>query len=136
MTNRKIALFVFFVSSVALLSGFSCHHKSMQTSLGVSASLAALQNETDSLYKSGKIDYDENQLLEKQFKVLAQTSKDVRQCIYVSNTGSCVDVGINAINNMLAAHAVVGIKNPDSRNQIKALAEAVILSLNGLKAAL
>jgi hypothetical protein len=118
-----------------LLAGFTCNHQAAQVSLGVAASVNNLQSAEIRLHDIGKITDDEHRLLMEGFKTLAQTNIDVRRCIATTNTPTCVDAGINSINDFVDSKAN-GIKDPDSRTQMKLLAQAVITSLVALKSAL
>lgn len=118
-----------------LCSGFTCKHSALQTSTGVAASLTALQDGEIALHDNHTVTDTEHVTLEKGFKLLFQEDKVVRQCIYSIDAPTCVDSGIAAINNFVTSD-VNGIKNPDSQTKMKLLAQAVIASLNTLKAAL
>lgn len=135
--KRKLFTLILVLAIVQLTAGFACNKtKSLQTSMGVAASLQAMQQGEIGMHNLGKIDDPEHRLLQQGFIVLAKSDKDVRQCIYISGLPSCVDVGINAVNNLIASPAVVGIKNPDAQQQMKLLGQSLIVSLNTLKAAL
>lgn len=134
---RKALSLVLVLSLTVLSSGFSCNrHKALQTSLGVAASLKAMQDSEIALHNAGKVDDVEHRLLQQGFIVLAKSDKDVRQCIAVSGAATCVDIGINAVNNLLAAPAVVGIKNPESKQTMQLAGQSLVTSLNILKGAL
>lgn len=133
--KRRIT-YVLVVATVALLlAAFTCH-QAMQTSVGVAASLKAMQDGEIGLHNIGKIDDGEHRLIQQRFKALAQTDKSVRQCIYLQGGGACVDPGITAVQSMLESPEVIGIKNDDSRKQIEVLGQSLLTSLNALKAAL
>jgi hypothetical protein len=135
---RKQAIYIIVITILVMtLSGFSCsRHQAMQTSAGIAASLKAMQDTEISLHNTGKVDDEEHRLLQQGFIFLAHADKDVRQCIYLSGAPTCVDAGINSVHNLLASPAVVGIKNHDSQQQMQLAGQALINSLNILKAAL
>jgi hypothetical protein len=141
LTNKEYRMrlvlqpIIYLAVLVTLLSAFTCHHQALQTSAGVAASLQALQQSEISLHTLGKVSDDEHRLLQEGFKTLYQTDKSVRQCLYTTNAPGCVDSAISAVNAFVSSKAN-GIKNPDSRQQITLLAQAVITSLNTLRAAI
>lgn len=120
---------------VLLASGFTCHHAALQSSTGVAASLKALQDGEITLHQQGTVSDSEHRMLQEGFKTIAQEDKVVRQCIYDSGAGGCVDEGIATVQNFLDSK-VNGVKNPDSRKQIQLLGQSLITALNTLKAAL
>jgi len=97
--------------------------------------MQALQDAEIALYNQKQITPDEHRLLQEGFKTLFQTDKSVRQCIYTTDAPGCVDAGIQAVNYFVTSKAN-GIKNPDSQKQMVILSQAVLISLNTLKAAL
>lgn len=117
------------------LCAFTCSHTAATASHGVAASLNALQSAEIALYNAKQVTPSEHLTLEQGFKTLAQEDKAVRQCIATTDVPSCVDGGINAVNSFLAS-GVNGIKNPDSKQQIQLLGQALVTSLTTLKAAL
>lgn len=134
--KRKLLSTILTLAIVMALTGFSCHHAALQTSLGVAASLKAMQDAEINLHTVGKLDDSEHRLLQQGFRLLAQSDKDVRQCIYASGAPTCVDIGINAAQRLLASPTVVGIKNPDSQQQLQLAGQSLITSLSILKGAL
>lgn len=136
MFQRKTSLLVIGLTLTLLfLPGFICN-KAMQSSVGVAASLKAFQDGEIAMHNIGKISDDEHTTLQKSFIMLAETDKQVRQCIYTSGSGDCVDIAVTAVNQVLSSPTVVGIKNPDSKQQIQLLGQSLITALNTLKAAL
>lgn len=114
--------------------GFSCH-QAAKVSRGAAATLAAMQDAEDSLHKAGKITDAEDKDLADAFLNLGNTGKSVNKCIGAGGGAPCVDVAIAAVEALVSTK-IVGIKNPDSRNQIQLLAQSLMLALNNLKVAL
>lgn len=117
-----------------LCSGFTCH-QSARISHGVAVSINDLQAAEISLHGLGQISDDEHRSLEQGFKTLAQADLSVRRCIASSGAPGCVDGAIDAVN-ALSSSTIIGVKNPDSKKQLQLLAQALIASLNTLRAAL
>ena len=116
-----------------LLSGFACNRtKVAAASRDIAASVKAFQVAEIALHNQGKLSDAEHKNIETYLKGIATAGLAVDSCVLQTSTVTCVDTGIAAANDLIN-QGLVGVKNPDVKQQLTLAAQLIVTGFNTLK---